>query len=505
VDQTQVPASSLFDAKVDAESAISATDVLKPPPPDAPTTLSDDSGTELDENLHEEIEMDNSQDQSICFSRRCRISLFVLVFMAVTALVGGIIGFTTDYIDVTGNKAIPPMPSVIDDAPAEASGSPTIAPVSEGVPHPAWTEEVAPPTNLPTAFPVSVQDGPLLLLLKSFSLNGLDDTASPQYQAYQWLLNEDPLTDANAEPARLAQRYSLVTMYTSLSGEIPSYATQNECEWPTVACGSPSTNATSTNDTNVFHPESWQVTEINMARQSFTGTIPPEITLLGPSLVRLDLAENEVSGSIPDETYELTNLKYIYLHNNKMTGSLSENVGKLQVLEELFLGSNKFSGSIPYNIGSRQGIRPLRYLILRDNQFEGAIPPNLDLRKMFHLDLSFNNLSGPLPPSDGFSSLKQFYLDHNQFTGTIPESYPMIASGRLHVLALNDNMLTGGLPTGWVEDNKFIDTITVQNNSLTESIDKSICKLSAFQNGELVELGAECDICSCDLLCKNCY
>lgn len=124
---------------------------------------------------------------------------------------------------------------------------------------------------------------------------------------------------------------------------------------------------------------------------------------------------------------------------------------------------------------------------------------------MFHLDLSFNNLSGPLPPSDGFSSLKQFYLDHNQFTGTIPESYPMIASGRLHVLALNDNMLTGGLPTGWVEDNKFIDTITVQNNSLTESIDKSICKLSAFQNGELVELGAECDICSCDLLCKNCY
>jgi hypothetical protein len=132
--------------------------------------------------------------------------------MAVTALVGGIIGFTIDYIDVTGNKAIPPMPSVIDDAPgmsskkcftllmsililffrgdcklsppqAEASGSLTIAPVSEGVPHPASTEEVAPATNLPTAFPVSVQDGPLLLLLKSFSLNGLDDTASPQYQA----------------------------------------------------------------------------------------------------------------------------------------------------------------------------------------------------------------------------------------------------------------------------------------------------------------------------------
>jgi hypothetical protein len=149
-------------------------------------------------------------------------------------------------------------------------------------------------------------------------------------------------------------------MYASLSGDIPSYATQNECEWPTVACGSPSTNATSTNDTSVSRAEPWQVTEINMARQSFTGSIPAEIGLLS-SLTFIDIGENEVSGSIPDELYQLTNLEHIYLHNNQMTGTLSEGIGNLQLLDALYLGSNNFSGPIPINIGSQGATRrPLR-------------------------------------------------------------------------------------------------------------------------------------------------
>jgi hypothetical protein len=148
-------------------------------------------------------------------------------------------------------------------------------------------------------------------------------------------------------------------MYASLSGNIPSYATETECQWPTVACGSPVTNATE-NATDVFRAEPWQVTEINMARQEFTGPIPPEIGLLS-SLTWIDVAENEVSGSIPDEFYSLLNLKNLYLHNNQMTGTLSEEIGNLQLLDSLYLGSNKFSGPIPYNIGSRGATRrPLR-------------------------------------------------------------------------------------------------------------------------------------------------
>lgn len=125
VDQTQVPRSSLFVARVDAESAIAADELLKPPPTDAPTTRSDNSGTELDENLSDlsdDFEIDNSRGQSvrrtmICCSRRCRVCLSVIVIVAaIAALVVGILGFT-DNIDLTGNKAVTPIPPVIDDAP----------------------------------------------------------------------------------------------------------------------------------------------------------------------------------------------------------------------------------------------------------------------------------------------------------------------------------------------------------------------------------------------------
>jgi len=146
-------------------------------------------------------------------------------------------------------------------------------------------------------------------------------------------------------------------------------------------------------------------------------------------------------------------------------------------------------------------------LILHSNQFKGPIPNEMHLTSLFHMDLSFNQLTGTLPVDIGenFNKLRQLYLDHNQFTGSIPETYSQAGGGRLYVLSLHDNQLTGGVPTGWDKDNLFLDTITVQGNQLTEPIDKEICKFSALENGELVQVGAECDICTCDVLCENCY
>ena len=292
---------------------------------------------------------------------------FIFGGISVVLIVGAVLGilYGTGVVGTKNEDS-----AAVSPPQGETTGSPTIAPA------PAPTEEGAPPPAPAPTESTVVPDDPLLETLKTFSSTGLDDTTSPQYQAYQWLLNDDPLTDANTEPARLSQRYSLATMYASLSGDIPFYATRNECEWPTVECGSPSmnassvnststnatgTNVTSRNDTNVFIPDvSWQATEINMARQSFTGSIPAEIGLLS-SLTYIDLGENEVSGSIPDELYQLTKLEYIYLHHNQMTGTLSEGIGNLQLLDSLYLGSNKFSGPIPYNVGSRGATgRPMR-------------------------------------------------------------------------------------------------------------------------------------------------
>jgi hypothetical protein len=499
-----------IEAAICADEETQGIEVEEAAPPETP--LRDAAKKDIDpesptRETDPEVSFDSSQggaDGDYDKKSNKRRKHFIFGGISVVLIVGAVLGilFGTGIVGTKNEDA-----TTVSEPQVETNGSPTIAPAptEEVVPPPAPTEEVVPPPA-PTESTV-VQDDPLLETLKAFSSTGLDDTASPQYQAYQWLLNEDPLTDANTEPTRLAQRYSLATMYASLSGDIPSYATQNECEWPTVACGSPSTNATSTNDTSVSRAEPWQVTEINMARQSFTGSIPAEIGLLS-SLTFIDIGENEVSGSIPDELYQLTNLEHIYLHNNQMTGTLSEGIGNLQLLDALYLGSNNFSGPIPINIGSQGATRrPLRFLILGRNEFTGTIPNGMSLTSMFHMDLSFNQLTGTLPADIGenFNHLRQLYLDHNQFTGTIPETYPLAGGGRLYVLALDNNQLTGGVPTGWDKDNLFLDTLTVQGNQLTEPIDKEICKLSALENGELVQVGAECAICTCSVLCDNCY
>ena len=495
--------------------------------------------TELGDSF-ESIEPDIGGDDTASEKPNRRRNHFIFGTIILVLFLGAVLGIIFG-IGVAGPRSVESNAvSASQSGGSQGESQPTVspgvdapapAPTDKGIdtPAPAPTDKETTQTTPPTD--ATAQDDPLLDVLKGFSPSGaLDDATSPQYEAYQWLLNEDPLTDADTDPARLQQRYSLVTLYAALGGEIPSDATQDECEWTTVACGTH-------NATNLFGTKDWQVTEINMARNGFGGTVPPEIGLLAPSLVLLDLAENEIKGSLPDEFFELSNLQYLYLHDNSMTGTLSEDIGNLQLLDHLYLGNNQFGGTIPYNIGSRTAThRPLRkltflwiafytlgallnrahahfswnftgFLILHNNQFEGPIPTNMSLTSLFHMDLSFNNLNGTLPADIGenFYKLKQLYLDHNQFTGSIPSTYPMAGNGRLYVLMLNDNMLTGGVPTGWVKDNLFVDTINVQHNNLTESIDKEICKFSALENGELVQVGAECAICTCDVLCDNCY
>lgn len=46
--------------------------------------------------------------------------------------------------------------------------------------------------------------------------------------------------------------------------------------------------------------------------------------------------------------------------------------------------------------------------------------------------------------------------------------------------------------------------MNIGNNMFTEKISKDVCELSVFEEGELVEFVADCDICSCDDLCHTC-
>ena len=86
-------------------------------------------------------------------------------------------------------------------------------------------------------------------------------------------------------------------------------------------------------------------------------------------------AEHEyLSGTIPSELGELSNLKALNLNFNNLVGTLPPELFKLTNLIQLDLNENYLSSTIPMDIGD---LANLRYLQLESNRLEGALPEEL--------------------------------------------------------------------------------------------------------------------------------
>ena len=90
-------------------------------------------------------------------------------------------------------------------------------------------------------------------------------------------------------------------------------------------------------------------TELNLSNSGLTGSIPPEIGNL-TNLERLYLENNQLTGSIPPEIGNLTNQSVLNLENNQLTGSIPPEIGNLTSLDYLNLKNNQLSGEIPETI-----------------------------------------------------------------------------------------------------------------------------------------------------------
>ena len=66
----------------------------------------------------------------------------------------------------------------------------------------------------------------------------------------------------------------------------------------------------------------------------------------------LVLYSNQVSGEIPPEIGQLTNLTYLGLHYCELTGQIPPEIGQLTNLVFLKLNNNQFTGEIPSEIGN---------------------------------------------------------------------------------------------------------------------------------------------------------
>ena len=137
----------------------------------------------------------------------------------------------------------------------------------------------------------------------------------------------------------------------------------------------------------------------------------------------IDLSFNNLSGSIPPELGNLSELAALNLHSNELSGSIPPELGHLSKLRKLELPSTGLSGEIPPELG---GLTRLTLLGLEHNNLSGRIPPELGhLKALTGLWLSNNHLHGAVPPELGrLANLASLLLyDNADLTGALPREF----------------------------------------------------------------------------------
>ena len=114
---------------------------------------------------------------------------------------------------------------------------------------------------------------------------------------------------------------------------------------------------------------------------------------------RLNLGNNDFTGTVPDSLYELTNLSRLTLSGiSELGGSIAEDISQLTGLTGMNITSTGVGGTLP----------------------EGLF----DLGRLESLELGLSSFSGTLSESFGrLTSLSYVRLFNNTFTGTVPNSF----------------------------------------------------------------------------------
>ena len=299
-------------------------------------------------------------------------------------------------------------------------------------------------------------------------VNGEDGAAHPDYAALMALYNS---TNGS-------------NWYTHTNWGSPC----SVCEWSGVTCDGngrvTSLLLQSNNLTGELPDDLGNLSElryINCIDNALTGDIPSTLGNLS-NLEVLYLSGNQfssLSGSIPPELGNLSNLTTLVLAENQLSGSIPTELGNLSNLTTLGLSGNQLSGSIPTELGN---LNNLAALYLHANQLSGGIPASLgNLNNLTALYLHANQLTGNIPASLGnLSNLAELYLGNNQLNGSIPVEFGNL--NNLNLLVLDDNQFSGNIPAE-LGNLSNLTKLSLSENQLTGNIPVSLGNLS-----NLVEL-----------------
>ena len=172
-------------------------------------------------------------------------------------------------------------------------------------------------------------------------------------------------------------------------------------------------------------------------------------------VIQLHLVEQRLNGQLPAEMGDLIRLRWLNIARNpNLTGDIPPEMAQLTELEVLYLWENDLTGPVPTWMGD---LTKLRLVSLGHNRLTGLIPGELrNLTRLDTLYLAGNELTGVIPAwLGGLMTLTRLFLYDNDLSGTIPGS--LVNLENLEYLHLRGNSLIGCLPAGLSEvlDNDF--------------------------------------------------
>ena len=226
-------------------------------------------------------------------------------------------------------------------------------------------------------------------------------------------INGTPVTTVASQP----ECDALVALFTSTDG--PNWRINTGWNTPTDPC-------------------SWEgvtcdagVTGLSLGFNDLSGPIPAEVGNL-TNLTVLRLSGNQIQGTIPSWIWDLTDLTVLSLGWNDLSGSIPAEIGNLTKLTDLGLFGIQLQGPIPSEIGY---LTDLTDLYLFDNQLSGPIPSEFGNLTNLTYALLWGNMLSSIPPEFGnLASLETLDMQSNRLSGDITVSMSGLQDTLDHLL-----------------------------------------------------------------------
>ena len=219
-----------------------------------------------------------------------------------------------------------------------------------------------------------------------------------------------------------------------------------------------------------------------------TGEIPPELGDL-TNLERLSLHLNRLSGKIPAELGNLANVQYMQLHYNELTGEVPPDFGRLASVEILFLDNNQLTGMLPQTMTE---LTLLRLFYFLDNA--GLCAPADDAFQTWlqNVDTFRGSTCGSVDSDEDRPVLEALYTATNGQNWENSENWlserplsewygvTVDVDGRVNGLYLRSNDLTGEIPEE-LSSLSGLRRLYLSSNDLTGEIPEELGSLSGLR------------------------